>query len=688
MSTPDRSAAQDLAAIVARARHETRAGDPFSLARQLQTPTWVFDIDNGHIRHANAAACHMWQAKDEAELQSRDMRADMSLTVSHRLRQYQADFIASDATFREMWTLYPAGKPTSVEVNFSGFALPDNRMAMLCEVVGETESSPDNIRSAEALLHTDVMIALYSLSGPPLYMNPAARNAVHDPKAPLVRWFVDETDHDIMMFGLENTGEHRHVVIVRTPNEDRWFDLSAKYCSDAATGEPAILLTAIDVSELKIARDKASYLADRDQLTGCFNRSYLQQHIARLTRFQSDQCALLYFDVDRFKQINDQFGHEAGDVVLVEITKRARQAIREGDVIVRLGGDEFVILLEGAPARDVLEKQINRFVELFSHPVVHDATQIPVSISIGVAMFRPSATDFTAVMRQADIALYASKQNGRNCTTFFDEEMGRAARRRDLIEIEIKRALERDEFVLHYQPRVDAQTGRIVSAEALVRWEHPDRGLVMPGEFIGICEETGMIEELGQQVLRKGCAQAIAWHQAGLDLQVSLNVSPRQFADAEFMQALATISHEAGFEERLIELEITENVLIGDHNGIANKLQKITEMGYKIAIDDFGTGYSNLSYISRFPLHCLKIDRSFIMQLPTSGPIVQLILALGRQIGATIVAEGVETQEQFNWLAAQQCNQMQGYFLAKPMPVAQIPDAVARFCATPSAPDG
>ena len=649
--------------------HPSLSADPFALARRLQSPVWIFDIDNSHILFANPSACELWQAENEDLLRKRDLAKDMSSSVTKRLKQYQADFCERDATFNEVWTLYPNGEPTSFTIVFRGLYLSDGRMAMICEVTGVTNDEPDNLRSAEALLHTDVMISLYKKDGPSLYMNPAARNAATSAVHNIRERFIDLADYQKLLSKLEQSGEHRMVTKVLTGTGRRWHDLSAKQCLDAVTGEPAILMTATDVSELKIARDKARYLAERDQLTGCFNRTYLLQYIASLERYQSERCALLCFDVDHFKQINDRLGHEVGDVVLKEIVARTQASIRKNDIMVRLGGDEFLIVFDDIQDEDVFAPKIANLLKKISEPITHEATRVNATVSMGATMFRPSSAELNAILREADIALYVSKQEGRNRVTFFTNDMGSAAEARDTIEVELKRSIENREFCLHFQPRIDLASGKVISAEALVRWIHPKRGLVMPGEFIPICEETGMIEDLGQVILEMGFDQALAWQRSGLEIELSINVSPRQFRDQRLMSSLATFSQRSDFPAGRIELEITESVLIGDHGEIEKKLEEISQMGYGIAIDDFGTGYSNLSYISRFPLSCLKIDQSFIGQLPNSGPIISLILTLAKQIEATVVAEGVETQEQLNWLRDHKCDQIQGYYISHPVPL-------------------
>lgn len=652
--------------------------DPFAAARRLQTAIWIYDLDAHRVLYANTGACTLWQAETEAELQRRSFADDMSSTVAKRLKQYKADFISRDAKFNEMWTLFPNGTPTSVMVLFSGFRLNDGRMAMQCEVLGTPDPRPDNLRSAQALLHTDVMISLYGADGRPLHMNPAARNMAMEANAELRDLFVQASDFKVLVFGLNDGGDHRQIAEIHTKIGVRWFDVSAKTCSDAATGDPAILVTAIDVSELKMARDHARYLANRDQLTGCYNRTYLQQHATELADKQADQTTLLYFDIDRFKQINDTYGHVTGDRVLMALAERAFRHAQPDDVVVRLGGDEFVIVISHMDPTTRSER-IDRFFKTLSAPTTFGNVSINTRISMGVSVFDPTSTDIDVALRHADIALYLAKNTGRNRCVVYDEQMGAEAEKRSRTEAEIEVALDNRQFELHYQPRLDLATGQITAVEGLARWRHPERGLVTPDEFIPICEDTGLIHTLGQQVLEMGFAQALAWHTAGLSLNLSLNISPRQFSDPGLLTTLQSYADDPAFPAHKIELEMTESALIGDQDGTATKLHAITKMGYQISIDDFGTGYSNLSYISRFPLNCLKIDQSFIKQLPTSGPIVSLILALAQQLGVTAVAEGVESQAQFDWLKQHGCTQVQGYFVARPAPAAEVIQVLARI---------
>lgn len=653
-----------------------KTGDPsghqFDFAYHLQTPIWVFDVDSCRVLHANAPACRLWQADNEDALSRRDFASDMSTTVYKRLSQYQSD-VANGATFKEMWTLYPNGKPESTEVLFAGFRKVDGRYALLCESARHKDELPENIRSLEALLHTDVMISLFRRNGPVLYMNPAARNATRSMDEGLASQFVDSEDYDVLMFETDRNGQHSLVAEVDTAHGKRWHNLTAKLCLDAATGGSAVLVTANDVTELKNARDKARYLASRDQLTGCFNRAYLQQAVSDASRDQRGKYGLLYFDIDRFKQINDQHGHEMGDVVLKTLAARAQSVIKKSDLLARLGGDEFVVLFGSVRDETQFEHVAHRLLETLRKPLTHKSVKLTPTVSMGLTLFTPESDNFTAILRQADVALYASKFEGRNRLTVFTDALGAAAEARDQIEIDLKAAIEREEFVLHYQPRVDLQSGKVVSLEALVRWQHPTRGLVMPNDFIPFCEETGLIEEVGHLVLQAGLKQIQHWQAAGFGINISINISPTQFDDPKLMDTLREFAAERDFPAHRVELELTENVLVGDRAVLAERLRKIAQLGYRIAIDDFGVGYSNLSYISEFPVHCIKIDRSFINQLPASGPVVRLILTLARQIGASTVAEGVETEAQAAWVRQENCDQAQGFHFYRPQGASDMP---------------
>lgn len=650
--------------------------DPFALARRLKTPVWVYDTDNRCIAYANEPAVTVWQAESEEELLKRDFGEGMSTAVAKRLKQYQSDFCRSDAQFAEVWTIYPGGQPRTLNIIYSGFTMSDGRMAMMCEARGEGDKQPETLRSVEALLHTDVMITLFGLDGRPLYMNPAARNAVPATMKTFKDMFALSADFNRLKRGWESQGECSHVAQVRTAQGSRWFDFNVKRCLDAATGEKALLVTAVDVSELKNARDHAHYLAHRDQLTGCYNRSAMQHHLDEL-RANGDahgqDYALLFLDIDKFKQVNDTFGHEVGDTILIAFATRVQQQLRSADIMARMGGDEFVVLLNDFNDADALKRRLNEVCQHVRAPVDCGSVQLNITTSIGASFFKlTSQIDWSVIMRQADVALYHSKRNGRNMFTVFDDSLGAEVDERAWLEAEVTKALAEDAFTLHYQPRFDVRTHAIVAAEALIRWKHPERGYIPPAQFIPICEDMGVIDQIGDLVCRKACAQLNAWHAAGISIDVSVNVSPKQFQSPRIIELFEEVAANAAFPTRHLELEITETSLVGDDTEVAQKVRRITELGFRLALDDFGTGYSNLVHISRFPVQCLKLDMSFVQKLPTTGPLLRLIFALAKQIGATTVAEGVERPEQLQWLQRHDCDEVQGFLFSKALPAADL----------------
>lgn len=650
--------------------------DPFALARGLRTPVWVYDTDCCRIAYANEAACKIWNAEDEASLKSRDLSEGMSTTVAKRLKQYQSDFIERNAEFCEYWTLYPSGTPITVNVVYTGFIMPDGRMAMMCEVTGEAKETPETLRSTEALLHTDVLIALYTVEGRPLYKNPAARNALWSIDVGFEEIFVVPDDFHGMQASWQRHDDCRCVTKIKTTSGERWFDLSVKRCLDAVTGDQALLVTAFDVSELKTTRDKARYLAARDQLTGCFNRSFMQQRLDDISNnvdASHSRYALLFLDIDKFKKVNDTFGHEIGDAILRTFAERVRKHVGDADILARMGGDEFVLLLKGSPSSDALQGRLEAIRSEVAKPIDCGSIQLSVTTSIGVAVVDNQADlNWAVTMKQADLALYHSKRAGRDRYTIYDKSIGAEAIERSWLEANIKRAIEDDAFTLFYQPRIDLATNDVVAAEALLRWFHPDRGYIPPGRFIPVCEEIGVIDQIGMLVFRQACQQMNLWRRDGFEIDLSVNVSPKQFQHEDFAPLFEKAAEIAEFPLSNLELEITETSLVGDNAEVSRRLLRINQLGFRLALDDFGTGYSNLAHISRFPVDCIKLDRSFVQQLPSSGPLLCLILALAKQIGAITVAEGVETQEQLAWLREHDCDQVQGFLFSQAVPACDL----------------
>jgi diguanylate cyclase (GGDEF)-like protein/PAS domain S-box-containing protein len=425
-------------------------------------------------------------------------------------------------------------------------------------------------------------------------------------------------------------------------------------------------------AELREANARARHLADHDALTGLPNRRLLEDRLTQalaLSYRNRKQTAVMFVDLDRFKSINDSLGHAVGDILLKEVAQRLVRQLRVGDTICRIGGDEFVVVLpelkRPADAANVAQKVL----EQLSRPLVVEERELIVTPSIGIAVFPDDGRDAETLIRNSDAAMYHAKELGRANYQFFTAEMNQAASRRLALEADLRRALGRDELRVHYQPIVDVKSGRIAGHEALARWQHPQRGLVAPAEFIQLAEESGMILKLGEWVLRQACRWATF---IGVErgLPVSVNLSPRQFNDPKLVHTVAAALRETGLPARLLQLEITESTAMQHTDVTLATLNRLKALGVSIAIDDFGTGYSSLAYLKRFPVDLLKIDRSFTAELPADADqcaIVSAIVALAHALELQVIAEGVESEEQRAFLASCGCDLIQGHLTGAPL---------------------
>ncbi len=652
--------------------------DRYAALEWLSRPVWVFDIDGHCVHWANTPAMAVWNATTLAELCGRDMGHDMSESVARRLAQYQSDFVLrADASFNEQWTIYPGGVPVSLNVRFSGHRLPDGRMSMLCEAEPVGAVPPESLRSVEALLHTAVMITLYDANGEALYRNPAARAAVLSPGERLQERIGNAAAFAALSRSLEQQGVGTLTLAVRTPQGDRWHELSARRCNDAITGQEAVLVSEADISAIKHTEERANFQSLHDVLTGLPNRAHFTQRFARAmeeARAQSLEAALLLIDLDHFKDVNDTLGHAAGDELLVALSQRLRHARHGAEVLARWGGDEFLVLLTSPRIREDLDALHERISVALAAPLSVAGTQLRVTSSIGVALYPQDGESIEILLRNADLAMYAAKQRGRNTLAYYDGRMAETVRSRTELEKELRQALERGEFEVYFQPRVDVATNRIRAVEALVRWNHPRLGLVSPAHFIPACESMGLIGALGLWVLAQAARQQVAWAAQGSDLVVSVNLSPRQFVSSDLLHDITEVLREAGVNPARMELEITESMLLGEDQHVLSVLRELSALGLTIALDDFGTGYSNLAYLQRFPIHTLKIDKTFIQDTDANRSLAELIVSLSTLMKLTAVAEGVETQEQLDWVAGRGIAQYQGYLYARPMPVRAFTD--------------
>jgi diguanylate cyclase (GGDEF)-like protein/PAS domain S-box-containing protein len=429
-----------------------------------------------------------------------------------------------------------------------------------------------------------------------------------------------------------------------------------------------------DITAQKRAEERIQYLATHDSLTGLPNRAQFSNLLAHTIvsahRYQR-KFAVLFVDLDRFKIINDTLGHEAGDILLKEMSARLNDCLRSSDVVARLGGDEFVVLLQGVNESAQAATAARKVLSAVIKPVTILNQECRVTASVGVCLYPDDGEDEQMLMKNADLAMYLAKEEGKNNYKFYSKDIKSQSLERLTLEANLRSAIERQEFFLHYQAKVDLKSGAINGVEALLRWQHPELGVVPPMQFIPLAEETGLIVAIGKWVLKTACAQNVAWQRAGLPpVCMAVNLSPRQFADDDLLKDLDVVLHETGLSPDLLELEITESMVMSNIERAVKQLKAIKERGVRLAIDDFGTGYSSLAQIKRFPIDTIKVDRSFIRDIPRNPEdraITEAIISMGKSMGLTVVAEGVETEQQQSFLRDHACDEMQGYYFSKPI---------------------
>lgn len=430
--------------------------------------------------------------------------------------------------------------------------------------------------------------------------------------------------------------------------------------------------------ERKQVEERLYQLANYDKLTGLPNRSAFSSALNHALHHAHRQClklTIFFLDLDEFKLINDTLGHDVGDKLLQDVARRLQENVREDDQIARLGGDEFTVLLGETRGVQDTRELADRLLQALSQPYRLAGHETTITTSIGISIYPDDADDAATLLKNADIAMYRGKRLGGNNVHFFTAEMNAETQGRLKLENEMRKALERDEFVLFYQPQWNLASGALVGVEALLRWRHPEHGLIGPDRFMATAEQSGLILPIGNWVLHAACKQGRAWQQQGFSLRVAVNISSRQFQRQDMADVIAATARETGFAPGCLELELTETVLMDNADDTVRVLNTLKDMGVHLAIDDFGTGYSSLVYLKRFPIDKLKIDRSFVMDLshdPDDAAIVAATIALGHSLKRSVIAEGVETQEQLEFLREQGCDEVQGYLLAEPLPVEEM----------------
>ena len=449
-------------------------------------------------------------------------------------------------------------------------------------------------------------------------------------------------------------------------NGEPVFDEDGKFTGYQGTGT--------DITARKLSEQRIHHIAQHDALTGLPNRSLLQDRLAQAVAYSVRSARpvwVMLLDLDRFKFVNDSMGHKAGDVLLMTIAARLRSALRDTDTVARLSGDEFVVILAEHQEEPLSVDIVQRLMDSIAQPVMLGTKEFFVTCSIGVAIHPTEGAPAGSLIEHADIAMYRAKKLGRNNFQFYTPAMNEEAQERVRIESALRHALERNEFVLHYQPQVNLVSGQVVGMEALIRWQHPELGMVAPDRFISVAEETGLIVPIGAWVLRTACAQTRAWQQAGLGaLRVAVNLSARQFGAANLLADIAAVLEHTALASDRLEIELTESLFMSDVSLAVELMHSMKKLGVMLSIDDFGTGYSSLSYLSRFPIDVLKIDRSFVSDIgrdANDAAIVASIITLAHNLKLDVIAEGVETEEQLDYLRRHGCDEMQGYYFSRPL---------------------
>jgi diguanylate cyclase (GGDEF)-like protein len=505
----------------------------------------------------------------------------------------------------------------------------------------------------------------------------------------VLQWF-----HRAVALGEESDLNHR---ILGHDNSERYIRQQVEAILDDAGQVAHLYGTLQDITELRQAEARIHRLAYFDSLTGLPNRESFKESIKQalaLAKRHDRQGALLFLDLDNFKRVNDTLGHNIGDMLLKEIAALLRQAVRTSDVVThnavkektydlaRLGGDEFTVLLPVISRPEDAAVAARRIMELLTQSIQLNGHDVVITPSIGIAVFPRDGDSVDGILKHGDVAMYHAKRQGKNTFVFYDDSMNQAALKRLTIENQLRKALDRNELSLHYQPQVDTFSGRVCGLEALLRWHNPELGLMMPLEFIPLAEETGLMLAIGEWVLATACRQTKAWIDAGAQIaHIAVNVSVLQFVQKGFPAFVARILEETGLEPQVLELEVTESLLMKDAGCAVQTLQALKTIGVQLAIDDFGTGYSSLAYLKQFPIDRLKIDRAFVQDIDEdrdNAAIALAVIAMAESMALKVTAEGVETDAQLGFLKATGCDEVQGYFISYPLSATEMSDFLAK----------
>jgi diguanylate cyclase (GGDEF)-like protein/PAS domain S-box-containing protein len=552
-------------------------------------------------------------------------------------------------------------------------------VASLLQVDGEIQEREERFR---ALVQNSFdIITIHDNEGVTVYESPAASRILGYPpgslvgKAPFQAVHPGDVDRAREAFQTLSTGSNPVFIELRYRRADGswiWLETVGNNLLEHP-GVEGVVLTSRDVTERKHAEERAQYLANYDILTGLPNRTLMYDRVSQAVAYAKrsrERIALLHVDVDRFKMINDSLGHDVGDEILKAAAERIKRCTGESDTVARVGGDEFTILMPDAGGLGDVTACAAKILSQMSQPFPSEREDVFVSASIGVSLFPDDSRSADSLTKHADAAMHSAKTLGRNNYQFFTQALNEEVQHRMVLETGLRLALKRDEMRLVYQPKVDLVTREIIGAEALLRWHHPKHGLIPPAQFIPVAEESGLVGQIGEWVLRDACRQISHWQHMGLSPQIAVNVSARQFQQYDVAKLVSEVIEEAQISPESLEIELTESAVMQDAEASIVTVEKLSKLGVRVSIDDFGTGYSSLSYLKRLPLDMLKIDRSFVRDIssdPNDAAIVRAIITLARNLGMEVVAEGVEDEEQLAFLNAYGCQYAQGFLFGQPM---------------------
>ncbi|WP_103109676.1 bifunctional diguanylate cyclase/phosphodiesterase [Brevibacillus reuszeri] len=534
--------------------------------------------------------------------------------------------------------------------------------------------------------NTSDIISMIDRNGDFLYLSPAHKSVwAHDVPDEEIRnmldWIAGE-DRDNFLYAIEHTFSSRKEYMVEcrlNTKRDKpiWTETKLNPIVDEHDNVTCLIQVTRDITERKQSEELIHYLAYHDALTELPNRRMYVQHLGKeimqAKRFHSNM-AVLFLDLDRFKDVNDSFGHDVGDLLLIEAAKRLKSCVKPGDMVGRLGGDEFTVLISNLTEREEAATVAEEIMQVMQQPFHLNGQAFNISSSIGISLFPQDGDNAEDLLKRADTALYTVKSRGRNGFDFFDPSMEAKSLERILMENELRKAIEQEHFQIYYQPKMDIKTGTLTGMEALVRWVHPELGIIPPNRFIPIAEESGMIIPLGEWILKEACKQNKRWHDQGYELKVSVNLSVRQIYQKDLLDMIKATLEETQLEPEWLELEITESIFVKMDEATV-VLQQIREIGIQISIDDFGTGYSSFSYIKSLPVDTIKIDASFIRDVhhnQESQAIVKAIVTIADSLNMKVVAEGIELNDQVAALQENGCGHGQGYLFSRPLATADF----------------